>query len=775
MKKTSMLLLFIAVIYLPLIAQYQVSGQVLNEKNKPLGFATISIYPLSDTSNIKGVISESTGSFLLQNLSPNNYKIVLQMLGYQDWEKDILLSNNTALGKIILQEETATLKAIEVVAQRSSLESRLGKKVLRIGQDLSATGSNALEALDNIPSVSTTQKGQVQIRGNSHVIIYINGKETKRDPATLKYISAEVLEKIEVITSPSAQYDAEGVSGIINLVFKKGKTGKFKLETISNLTTTTNPFNLNPNGGINASFSKDRFSFFTNISLDYGQYEDYSGAKRINYQEELSLYDSRNILKGTGLVGAYNMGLSLEPDSTLSMGLEVNYDRWDFLNKGHQTNNFDYRNKTSEAINLTNERGELENELWINFSLEKTIKPKHVLKISLTTGGEEESNFTKSDEVTISALPETAQQFLLSSNETEQQRYYQGRIDFEVPFFNFGKLQTGVKADFIQYNILQKAILRSKTPTLPDNDFSMDMQKLGIYVLQKHQVEKVEYALGLRMEQFSSKAIQRADKSTFTQDYWRLFPSIQLNYLLPDHSHTVGFNYTRRINRPSFFDLNPFISYEDPLNLETGNPALRPEIANLYEISYHRELDKIGMDVTLYHRKTVDAIQKNIIALDKDQTLASSINLGEQINQGIEGQLEYRLNKFFKTTATFVLSQVAYFQSNHEIHFEKTIAWNTRLKQQLQLPNNWKLELTETYRAPSYQAQRKSAEQFYMDLSINKKLNNKRGSLSLGIRDIFNTREYIYSFHTTQFEVQRNYKWQTRQLIIGLRYSIFNG
>lgn len=775
MKILSILFFLLLLSIYSLTAQFDIAGKVLNSQNEPLAFAMILVYPLGDSTNIRGTISETTGHFIIPNLSPKNYKIVIQMLGFKDWEQDLHLTESVFLDKIILKDEMTTLEAIEVVAQQSTLESRLGKKVLRIGQDLSTNGSNALEALNVIPSVSTTQQGEVQIRGSSNVIIYINGKETRRDPATLKYISAEVLEKIEVITNPSAKYDAEGVAGIINLVYKKGKTSKFKLEAIANLGVLTNPLFLSPNGGLNASFTKEKFSFFTNVSLDYGNYENYSNTFRKNFRDDLSLYESHNTLRGKGLVSNYNLGLSYEPDSTLVMGLEVNYDRWDFKNTGLQESIFNYRNQPTESFELTNKRAELENELWMNYTLEKTFKAKQNLKISLTTGGEDEANHTNNEEVDISTFPENAQQFLLSSDERESQRYYQGNLDFSTPFFNFGKLEAGIKADFIDYHILQSATLRSAIRILPDNDFTMNMQKVGVYLLQTHQIEKLDYAIGLRMEQFSSEALQRTDQSQFTQNYLRFFPSVQFNYLLPDNSHTIGFSYTRRINRPGFFDINPYISYEDPLNLETGNPALRPEIANLYELTYHKEMDKLGIDLTLYRRETSDVIQDIVAPLGNEVTLTSTINLGEQINQGLEGQLEYRPNKIIKTTATYIWSQVQFKDSHQEISFDKQMTWSVRLVQQLQLSHNWKVELSENYRAPRYQAQRKTHEQFYINIGINKKFQNKRGVITFSIRDIFNTREYIYSLHTANFEVQKNYKWQTRQITLGLRYNIFNG
>lgn len=260
-------------------AQHNLSGVVLTPDNTPIEFASISLYPIADSSNLTGGITAQNGAFQLSNLPTETYQITVQMLGYEDWTKQVTLSKSLNLGQIVLTEETLLLSEIEVVAQQSTVESHLGKKVLRIGQDLSTNGSNALEALEIIPSINTTPQGKIQIRGNSNVVIYINGKETKRDPATLKFISAETLEKIEVVTNPSAKYDAEGVGGIINLVYKKDKINNFKLETIANLGILTNPFYLSPNLGVNASLNREKVSFFTNVSWDFGKYEDYNDSK----------------------------------------------------------------------------------------------------------------------------------------------------------------------------------------------------------------------------------------------------------------------------------------------------------------------------------------------------------------------------------------------------------------------------------------------------------------------------------------------------------------
>ena len=524
-------------------------------------------------------------------------------------------------------------------------------------------------------------------------------------------------------------------------------------------------------GGLNSSLNKDKFSFFSNVSIGHSTYNSISSTVRNDYNNSLSNYKNDHFFDGRGKRANVNVGLSYEPDTTLSLGLEVNYDLWDFIEDSDQTSIFNYKDVLAETVKLSNQVGELENELWINFSMEKNFKSNQILKFSLSTGGEDEVNYYKSDDLDLGTSPDALNQFLLRSDETEGQRYYQGQLDLETPFFKFGKLEAGVKADFIDYDILQKVNFRSDSLILPDNDFSMDMQKLGLYIMQTHKYKKLEYAIGLRAEQFDSEAIQRANNEIFIQEYFRLFPSLQLHYLLPDQSHSIGFNFTRRIQRPGFFDLNPFVSYQDPLNLETGNPALRPEIGKLYELTYHRSLDKFIIDLTLYRRETEDAIQSIVEPLDNDQSLETQINFGQQINQGMESQLEYRPHKTIKTTATFVLSQVQFSGTESIISFNKKTTWSARVNQQFNLPNNFKIVLTGYYRAPRYGVQSKTLEQYYINLNAEKKFNNKRGSISLGIRDIFNTREYAYLLKTDAFELERKHKWQTRSLTLGT--SIF--
>ena len=761
-------------------SQIEISGYVLTPENEPIEFASVSVYPLNDRSAIKGGVTAEDGKFKIKNLDNDSYVLTIQMLGYEDSTKQINVSGDLQIEPIKLKVQSTTLDEIQIVAEQSTLESHLGKKVLRIGKDLSSTASNALEALDNIPSVTTTPRGQIQIRGNSNVIIYINGKATRRDPASLKYIAAQNLEKIEIITNPSAKYDSEGVGGIINLVYKNDKSSNVKLELISNLTILSNPFYLNPNGGINASLAKEKISFFVNLYSDHGKYTDYVDAHRSNKMEELQYYENSTVQNGIGSISNIIMGCSFEPDSSSSIGLEINYDRWDLKNNIQQNNLFSYLNKPDQQLTLSNTREELENELWISLSLDKEFqnekknKNKKNLQISLSAGGENESNFSDSERLNFTQLSENAVHFLKSSDEKESQKYFQANLDYELPFFNWGSIETGFKADLIYYDVFQEVELRSDDIQIPKNEFNMEMQKFGLYLIQKKKIDKLEYAIGLRMEQFSSKAFQQSDQSNFTQKYIRLFPSAQFNYMISDSEQSIGINYTRKINRPGFFDLNPYVSYEDPLNLSTGNPALKPEIADLLELNYHQEWKVLNVDLTFYQRNTIDAIQTVAASIDENRTITTSANIGKERNRGLEAQLDFRPFKALKSTNIFVVSQNKFQDDEKEISYNQKATWNLQLKQSLQLNNKWKFELTEIYRAPSYQIQEKIHENFYVNMGLRKKFKDNKGSFSLGVRDLFNTRVYQYSLLSSDFEIEQSYKWQTRQITLGLVYTLID-
>lgn len=752
-----------------LVGQYSISGKIIDSDNQPIAYATISTYPVSDTIQIRSSISNEKGIFLIADLKSVKYKVIIQMLGFKDLEMEVLLNENKVLQNVVLQTDVTELNEIEVIAENSTIENKLGKKVLLIGKDLSNTGSTALEAMERILSVTTTQGGGLQIRGSSNVIVYINGKETTRDPRMLQHIPAEVLEKIEVITNPSAKYDAEGVTGIINLVYRKNKKKPIKIGILGNISLPQRIL-----GGFNTNYNKATFSFYSNATVSYGKAKNLEISERKNNVGDLRFYRNKLTYEGIGKQRNLDAGITYHPDSTLAVDFELNYNRWNDAADLVQDNFFEYRSiPESSSFTTLSGRRELEDEATISLGMTKSFDNGKELKTLVSVSGEDENNDSRYDDLEPDIPAEVAQQFLKSSIETESQRLLQGKLDYETPFFNLGVLQTGVKLDNISYAILQKVTFQDNAITLPDNDFEVEQKKYAAYALHKREFNRFEYEAGLRLEHFSSDGLQQSNNSRSIQKTTKLFPSLQLFYKINDRQQTVGLSYSRRINRPGFFDVNPYVLFSDPVNLETGNPDLKPELASQFELNYHLKLGDFTSDLTGFYRRTTDVIQSIIKPLNNNQTLQTLANFDERSDRGIEALFEYNPKSVFKAYATFTLNHSVFNDDVNVTIFNRTTAWGARLDQQLKFKKNWIANFSQHYRAPSFEPQSKTASQFFVNFSLSKKFNNGKGSISLNARDIFNQRVFETIVKGADFSVDRSYKWQTRRITLGLQYTIF--
>lgn len=750
------------------IGQNSLSGKIVDAKTSPIAFATISAYPVSDSTKISATISEKNGVFSISDLRATNYTVVIQMLGFQDYTAQVLVDGTTTMPTIKLVEEATVLDEVEVTAKKSVLENRLGKKILRIGQDLSNTGSTALEAMERIPSVTTTRQGGIQIRGSSNIIVYINGKETTRDASTLQYIPAEVLEKIEVITNPSAKYDAAGVAGIVNIVYKKNRQKAIKIDALVNVSLPERY-----TGGLSVNYNRKTFSFYMNATMGYEKSRDVDNTERVNTNVELIVYQNKQNSTIIGRRRNLDLGITYQPDSTLAIDFEINYNRWDDASQTLQTNSWQYRNEFDNQLLINNnQRKELEDEVTTTLSLTKDFSSAKKLKLLFSIGGEDERNSNKFDDLGVAQISQETQRFLKSSDETESQRLLQGKLDYESPFFGFGTFETGLKLDYISYDIFQNVVFQDDALGLPNNEFAVSQNKYAIYALQKKSFDRFEYGLGLRLEHFSSDGFQQSNEQRFTQKRTQLFPSIQMLYHIDEQVQNLGFTYSKRINRPGFFDINPYVSFSDPLNLKTGNPDLKPEIASLIELNYHLQIGNFTTDITGFYRQTKDVIQDVIKTIGSNQTLQTRANFDKRTNQGIEAQFEYDPKGVFNTYATFDLRYSTFSDANNLLAFNRTTSWRFRLNQQLKFENNWTINLSQNYRAPSFQPQSKVKSQFYMNFSLSKKFKNGKGSISLNARDIFKSRNFTRVIQGPDFTIKERYTWQSRSLTLGLRYTI---
>ena len=600
------------------------------------------------------------------------------------------------------------------------------------------------------------------MRGSQNVIIYINGRETKRDPKSLQFISADALQKIELITNPSAKYDAEGVGGIINLIYTKSRSSKLD-GFVSLATPYRGAF------GLNGSLSSGKFSVYVNANVSDTQYVTTDNQTRNTPNNQLIEYENLTTLRGDGATWEATAGVSFEPDTSFSLAFEMNYLRWDESGDRAQQTNFLFGDGMKNSLLLQNHWLEIEDELSFTLSSEKSIGPGEVLKIQLTTGGEDEINQTlfNRNEVDLTGTPiEGAVQ---ESDETEGQRYYQAKLDYVKPLKKEILLETGFVADVFDISVDQELVF---APAEIANRFEIGMKKYAGYVLLEDKRHRLEYSVGVRYENFSSESVHKSTDSTFTQQFQNVFPSVQWSYSLGRRDHTLGFNFTRRINRPSFWEVSPFISYTDPLNLSTGNPYLKPEFGYLFELTYENAWGSLAASLTGFRRTTENVIQETTDVLEENQVQVSFRNFGVRRDDGVEWNASFDVSDQILLEASGSGYLTTFQEQNETIFFQRRWNWQTRFKQQFRFEKGWGIDLIEYFRAPRYYIQSTSLGQYYFNISVQKSFHEKRGTATLSFRDAFNTRVFGTEILGSDFTITNEFKFQTQLLTLALRYKL---
>ncbi|MEO1653589.1 MAG: outer membrane beta-barrel family protein, partial [Bacteroidota bacterium] len=366
-------------------------------------------------------------------------------------------------------------------------------------------------------------------------------------------------------------------------------------------------------------------------------------------------------------------------------------------------------------------------------------------------------------------------QSILSSMDAESQRYYRGKLDLSFPLGNGMKIEVGGQSNLTIFKI--KQALQFADPSLEgqNSDFRVKLWKQALYVQFGQEIKGFSYLLGTRMEYFNSQAEQRSLDSNFSQRYVRLFPSLQLSYQTPSLLHSVGFSYSRRINPPSFFDLNPFIFYLDPLNLSTGNPFLEPAFAYIYELTYNGQYGDLALDLTLFRREETNSIQEIVENLDEERTLQSYQNFARTRNEGLEVLMDYPLGKWLKLSANSSIYRTFFKREpSEEVRNNDQWTWSLQFRQLFKLPRDWQVEISEMYRAPRIGPQIRYLARNYINLSIRKSFQNRRGVIALNFQDIFNTNDFAGEWSGDGFAINYRHKYQTRRISLSLRYKIID-
>lgn len=752
---------------------------------EPVIYASVAVYSLSDSSIAGGALTDEKGRFSISELPMGRHRLQITFIGYttQVLEPFILspMKPVHAVGQIKLNASTARLKEVEISAEKLDLIHSLDKKVYNLDKNIINTGGSVTDAMQNIPSVAVDIDGNVSLRGSENVTILIDGKPSgmlgSDRRAVLSQIPANAVDQIEVITNPSAKYDASGMAGIINIKTKKEKMRGMNGNVTAGI-GTNNKYNLSlglnnrtakANYYVNYSFRHDnrastgdgtQFNYFP--GKDPYSYVSTSSGKRIAdfHSAKIGMDFNLNQWNNFGVSASVNTRIEDDPDQNQYIFRDMN----EIIYSQYQSSSQSDESNDGYDLNLDYRR------TWAGSKREVTA-----------TAGYSANRRLDDVEVQNSVYGIGFTPYQLSDNENKFSNLIL-QADLFQPVTESGRLEAGLKSTLRSIDNDQ-LVYTFDTPsdayylnTNKSDHFIYNEQVLGAYMMYSGKWRKFDYNAGLRAEQTLSEGESVTDATTFTNDYLSFFPSAFLKYNF-GKGKEAQFSYSRRVNRPDTRSLNPHTDYSDSLFLRTGNPYVKPEFIQSYELAYTQPVGG-AFDVTgtIYYRYTDDMISR-YRQLDTATSVSTLtvVNYNSSSNLGAELVLRYELKNFGNIMATVNAYQNKIEADNIESDLQsESEQWNGRLSLNFKAGKTTSFQVSGNYSSPRVSPTSKFRGMSGVDAGVKQDLWKGKGSLSFNITDIFYTRKFRVSHFDDYYESEYVRTRESRVATISLSYRFGN-
>ena len=733
----------IVICFHPLSAQQiDVTGQVVEARsNKPIEFATVTLSATDSQQPITGSTTDLDGGFLIQT-DQSEFVVEVSFVGFNTHTIDdiSIVNGKVDLGKLVLVQTSEALDEIVVRAERSQTEFKLDKRVFNVGKDLSSAGASALDVLNNVPSVNVNIEGEISLRGSTGVQILVNGKPSviaNEQGNVLGTITADMIEQIEVITNPSAKYDAEGTSGIINIVIKKeerkGMNGSLSVNA-----GTPNNYSV----GLSLNRRTEKFNLFSQLGVGYRELPndiEVVNSDLINNTtistvgKEFRNEKYYNVILGTDYHIDKNNVLTLSGNFAYEIEDQPSQTDFQFIDEnGLETAEW----RRDEVTEATNPKFQYELQYKRDFEDDED----HTLLFSALGsffGKDQSSDFTNS---TISGINNDGKQ----QTRTEfKEAKYTFKLDYNKPYSNQFTLETGaqyvltdVSNDYSVSDWEDNMWLVNYNLT---NVFEYDQKVLGAYGTGAYENDLWGLKLGLRLENTNLNTLLANTGEANVQNYTNLFPSAHTSY-----KFTEGFSaqagYSRRIFRPRLWDLNPFFNIRNNFNIRVGNPDLLPQFTDSYEVTGILIVGKTSMNLGAYYRYTTDVVER-ISSFEDGVNTTMPINLGINRATGIEFNGKYRPNNKVTINGDFNFNTFTREGSLEEKSFDfSSNQWNSKLMTKVKLPLDIEIEITGHYNSGYESVQGSVSGNVFMDFGLRKKIMDGKGVLNISGRDLFASR-----------------------------------
>lgn len=780
MKKTISLFFLFCLTSVLVLAQndVKISGKVLEEgTNYPLEYATISFFSIKENKIVTGGITDIDGVFEVM-VPADIYNIKVEYISYTTKTyNNKTLDSDINLGTVSLSLDAQALDQVEIIAERTTVEIKLDKKVYNVGSDLTVRGGTVSDVLDNVPSVSVDVEGNVSLRGNDDVRILINGKPSGlvglNSTEALRQLPAESIERVEVITSPSARYDAEGTAGIINIILKRSK-----LQGINGAVTVNvgDPFQAGVSANLN--YRTGDFNFFTTTGYNYreGPGNAFSNTNFLNTNNSLS--ETRDFERfSSGLNSSVGVEWYVNETSSIIASVQIR-DSDDSRETTNILREFDGNNS---LVNTTRRFDpEFEDDKTVQYTLnyDKQFNGDSEHKLTLNfqyeTTNEVEESLIEQDNIAVEDVV---------TDELENRVFLQG--DYVLPIGEDSQFEVGYQGRFITLDTDYAVAFNDG-----EGNFDLDTNLSNNLIYREYVNafysqfgskigEKFSFLFGLRLEESSITIDQVTSNDFERKTYANLFPTLNLAYeLSEDENITIGIN--RRIRRPRSRFINPFPSRSSATNLFQGNPDLDPSFSTTYDVGYFKKFGKIDLNTSLYFQNATDVFvfiteetgETAIVGSTEVPVIRRTpVNLATNERFGFEFTLTYRPTKKWNMNGNFNLFQSItkgdYLGTNFDA---ENLSWFIRLNNKITLPGDIDWQTRLNYRGPSEDAQNVNKGIFTTDLAFSKDIFNRNASIALNVSDLFNSRRRITETTTPTFNSISEFQWRVRSFNLSFTY-----
>lgn len=758
-----------------------IKGKVIDKNtNEPLPYVNIIV---KDNSKIvTGGVTTEEGNFTVNKLTLQKYTVEIQFIGYTTVVKNIDLTteSNLNLGTITISEDVSELKDVEVVAERSNMVQKIDRKVINVGKDLIASGTTASEIMNNIPTVSIDpQTKEISMRGNSNVRVLIDGKPSNVSvEQLLQQIPSASIKQIELITNPSAKYNPEGMSGIINIILHKNSQDGFNGSINTGVTFGITP---KTNSALNMNYRVGKVNFYTNYGFNHGINANHGfvDSERTN-QENLQNFQFKN--KNNSHLLKFGMDYYINDKNTLSAYTNQSFTYGS--GTGLTTVAYDDPISNRNTTQLFGSNGNNKNQTYDMVFKHDFEKKDENLELQLNYSHTVNDENTLYDE-TILNPSESFERRNIVKGTTD---YFQFNADYINPITENSKLELGVETRIQNSGNRFNDINPSFTSA--NNSFEFGRNIYSAYANLGKQIGKWSGQLGIRLEYFDLEADfainetnpSFSDAQKISDDLFTAYPSAFLTYTAND-KNSFNFNYSRRVDRPSIGQISPIREWTTPLMESRGNPDLVPQFTNSFEVNYTRST-KIGSITSgVFYRSISDEISRTVYndPNNPNRNILSYANFSNNNAYGIEssGNLKFAAwwsvnvsaDVYFKTAKGTVQNANTNALENAEVD---VTTFNARINNSFTATKNLRFQLFAMYRGRDRGLQYDRKEMYKMDFGATYNILKGKGTITARYNDVFENMRFAFDGNIP-FRQQGTFYWESQTFYVGFNYMFGGG